>query len=270
MLQHSSASVHSVSTGDAQYQPLTAPYVPDSQHYRLEHRDRRFKLWVRILKFAERITALVFSAMTLTPLVMTLVKFFETQDIYYTVNGEQRTAWARNTITWYTYMYTAVAAVSCVFNLAVVLAYVKGVRRANAMEDLASKWEYAILGTHIVVWAVSAGIYRYGKEPVNGRFRDLWGWTCSSNAAALQEVVTDVNFKKYCGIQVRRLLVPSRLLIMLMCFQSASFYIGIASVGKGVLALSLYVLAFARIRSKKQAWKTQSKYEEAREPLRET
>jgi hypothetical protein len=29
---------------------------------------------------------------------------------------------------------------------------------------------------HVLIWIVGVAIYRYGKQPVGGRFRDLWGW----------------------------------------------------------------------------------------------
>ncbi|KAI7186920.1 hypothetical protein D0869_07193 [Hortaea werneckii] len=178
------------------YQPLTPHAITDAELQRIIARDRRVKLWIRILKFLERVLSLILSILTLIPVVMTLVKFFQTRDIYFTVDGTQRTAWAKNSITWYTYLYTAVAGISCLFNTAIILAYISGVRRANTVGDVASKWEYLVQGSQIIVWAVSAGIYRYGREPVDGKFRDLWGWTCSQDAAALQAVVDDVGFEK--------------------------------------------------------------------------
>ncbi|KAI6805545.1 hypothetical protein KC367_g2237 [Hortaea werneckii] len=232
------------------YQPLTPFVTTDARLQQIEARDRRVKLWIRLLKFLERLLSLILSILTLIPLVMTLVKFFQTKNIYYSVDGTQRTAWAENSIVWYTYLYTAVAGISCLFNTSTILAYIVGVRRANAVEDVASKWEYLVQGAQIVVWAVSAGIYRYGREPVDGKFRDLWGWTCSQDAAALQAVVDDVDFEKYCGMQ------------------TASFNLGISNVAQAVLALILYSFAFVRTRSKKQAQRAHARYDEAREPLR--
>ncbi|RMY76715.1 hypothetical protein D0863_01786 [Hortaea werneckii] len=246
---YETASVRSGLNHD-HYQPLTPYAIPDAELQRIEARDRRVKLWIRILKFLERIISLTLSILTLIPLVMTLVKFFQTRDIYFTVDGTQRTAWAKNSITWYTYLYTAVAGISCLFNTAIILAYISGVRRANAVGDVASKWEYLVQGSQIVVWAVSAGIYRYGREPVDGKFRDLWGWTCSQDAAALQAVMDDVDFEKYCGLQ------------------TASFNLGISNVAQAVLALVLYIFVFLRVRSKKRVQRAYARYDEAREPFR--
>lgn len=96
------------------------------------------------------------------------------------------------------------------------------------MEAVASKWEYLVQGSQIVIWAVSAGIYRYGREPVDGKFWDLWGWTCSQDAAALQAVVDDVDFEKYCGMQVsrRRERTPQDVLV---CYGRVRGMIGLIS-----------------------------------------
>lgn len=103
----------------------------------------------------------------------------------------------------YTYMYTAVSAVSFILNLAVMISYLRGgVKSANTADRYSTIWSWATIISHIVTWAVAAGVYRYGKEPVDGKFKDLWGWTCSTSAAALQEVLTSVDFDKYCKVQV--------------------------------------------------------------------
>lgn len=99
-------------------------------------------------------------------------------------------------------MYTGVAAVSFILNTIILIAYWKGVKQANAADKVAGYCSHILLVGHIVVWVVSAGIYRYGKEPVNGKFRDLWGWSCSTAADEIQAVITDVNFGRYCNIQM--------------------------------------------------------------------
>ena len=53
------------------------------------------------------------------------------------------------------------------------------------------------------MWIASVAIYRYGKEPdVEGKFKDLWGWTCSPAAREIQDQITNVDFDTYCNIQV--------------------------------------------------------------------
>lgn len=134
---------------------------------------------------------------------MTLIKFFATKDVVRGVNGQSRTAWAHDTITWYTYMYFAIATISLVLNSAIMIAYMRGIRHANRAASVASIWSTAVLIGHITVWAVSSALYRYGKEPKDGKFRDLWGWTCSPAAQKIQEIFKDqINFDQYCNVQV--------------------------------------------------------------------
>ncbi|KAK6389519.1 hypothetical protein LTR65_006690 [Meristemomyces frigidus] len=235
---------------DEYYRPVATHPVPDAELSRLEAHDRRLKHRVRVLKFVSRVVASAMSAITLAPLVMTLVKYLETRNTYYNVNGIDRTAWPNNSNTWYTYMYTAVAAISFLLNTAIVIAYWKGVKQANSADKVAGYWSNILLVGHIVVWAVSAGVYRYGKEPVNGHFKDLWGWSCSTAADELQAVITDVKFGTYCNIQ------------------STSFYSGLVNVGTGLLSASVYLLAVLRLRSKRRVQKASFRKDEATEPLR--
>lgn len=99
-------------------------------------------------------------------------------------------------------MYTAVAAVSFILNFAVLASYLRGVEGANKADRINTIWSWTTIISQIVTWSVAVGIYRYGKEPVDGKFRDLWGWTCSTSAAELQGVLTSVDFDKYCKVQV--------------------------------------------------------------------
>ncbi|EME41088.1 hypothetical protein DOTSEDRAFT_56122 [Dothistroma septosporum NZE10] len=201
----------------------------------LPSKDLHLKSSIRILKLISRILATILSATTLAPLLQTIFKYLRTKDIYYAVAGQQRTAWAHDTIAWYTYMYASVSATSLLLNLIVLAAYVRsGVRGGNRAAAYSSKWTWFILVVNVVVWAMSAGIYRYGKDPVDGKFRDLWGWSCSKTAEELQNVLTSVDFNKYCGIQ------------------TASFYSGIANVVAHILTVVIIVLSVMRRRTKKR------------------
>ena len=73
-------------------------------------------------------------------------------------------------------MYFGVALTSFVFDLAIVLAYCRGTKEANQVAAIATWWSTTVQVVHVVVWIVSAAVYRYGKVPVDGKFRDLWGW----------------------------------------------------------------------------------------------
>jgi ABC-type glycerol-3-phosphate transport system permease component len=158
------------------YKPVASdPYQSDAFTIQ-QATDDRLKYRIRILKLISRVVALILSVTTLAPLAMTLAKFFSTKDTLFVVDGQQRTAWAHDSITWYTYMYFGVSLVSFVFNLVIVAAYWRGIKKANNVASVASWWSTTVLVGHVLVWIVSATLYRYGKEPVNEKFRDLWGW----------------------------------------------------------------------------------------------
>jgi ABC-type glycerol-3-phosphate transport system permease component len=172
-------------TSQDPYKPVASdPYQSDAFTIQ-QATDDRLKYRIRILKLISRVVALILSVTTLAPLAMTLAKFFSTKDTLFVVNGQQRTAWAHDSITWYTYMYFGVSLVSFVFNLVIVAAYWRGIQKANNVASVASWWSTTVLVGHVLVWVVSAALYRYGKEPVNEKFRDLWGWCVYSTKLGL-------------------------------------------------------------------------------------
>lgn len=167
---------HASWTNGKPYKPI-ASEAPLSDEYTLSQAaDQRLKHRIRVLKLISRVIALLLSLATLAPITMTLVKFLLTRNTTFVVDGQERTAWAAESITWYTYMYFGVSLISCVFNLAIVIAYCRGIKKANNVASVAGWWSNTVLGCHVLVWIVSVALYRYGKEPVAGKFRDLWGW----------------------------------------------------------------------------------------------
>jgi hypothetical protein len=138
---------------------------------------------------------------------MTLIKFLTTQNTYRTVvqaNGHSitRTAWAKGTRAWPTWMYFAVAAASVLLNFGTVFSYKFGVERANVASYVTSIFSWVVMLGNLVVWSVAAGMYRSEKDK-HGKSNDLWGWTCSVAARAIQkEFAGEVDFDKFCNIQV--------------------------------------------------------------------
>jgi hypothetical protein len=138
---------------------------------------------------------------------MTLIKFLRTQHTYRTVvlgtgHSVSRTAWAKGTRAWPTWMYFAVAAVSVVLNFATVVSYRFGVDKANVASYVTSTFSWVIMLGNLVVWSVAAGMYRSEKNK-GGKSNDLWGWTCSAAARTIQkEFAGDVDFNKFCNVQV--------------------------------------------------------------------
>jgi hypothetical protein len=102
-------------------------------------------------------------------------------------------------------MYLGVAAVSVLLNLVTMLSYKFGVGKANIASFITSIFSWVNILGNFVVWCVAAGIYRAEKDK-NGKSNDIWGWTCSAGARAIQkEFVGDIDFGKYCNVQASRI-----------------------------------------------------------------
>jgi uncharacterized lipoprotein YddW (UPF0748 family) len=153
------------------FKSLHTRMVYDDEADLLEAADQRLKYRIRVLRLVSRVVSLILSITTLVPLAMTVAKYLSTRDVYFNVAGTERTAWSQDTIAWYTYMYFGVS-----LDLLVVVAYWHGIKKANRMAAVASWWTTTVLVGHVLIWIVGVAIYRYGKQPVEGRFRDLWGW----------------------------------------------------------------------------------------------
>jgi len=169
---------------------------------------------------------------------MTLHKFLTTQNVYRTVDTPTgqitRTAWALKTKAWPTYMYFSIALTSFVLNLSALIGYLRSVKTANLTSTISTVFSSLILVANIVVWCVAAAIYRYEKSVTeNGKNNDLWGWTCSGAARAIQKAFEkEVPFDKYCNVQ------------------TASWYAGLVQIGAMILSIIIYLLAVRRMQAK--------------------
>lgn len=195
------ASIHSGYSGGS-YRPVSYEPYQNLELERMETRDYQIKQRIRILRLVSRVFTFFLSGATMGAMIIVLIKFFETRNQYLTVDGEQRTAWADGTITWYTYIYSAISTISFILDSAIMISYCRSIKSANKAASVAGFWSGLLLVAHIAVWIASVAIYRYGKEPVDGKFKDLWGWTCSSAASEIQSQITNINFDKYCTVQV--------------------------------------------------------------------
>jgi 4-amino-4-deoxy-L-arabinose transferase-like glycosyltransferase len=164
---------------------------------------------IRRLRVISRTLALFISIAVLIPIALTLHKFLSTRNIYRIVrlpSGENisRTPWANKTRAWPTYMYFGVAAVSVLLNFATIFSYKFGIEKANVASVVTSTFSWVTMLGNFVVWCVAASVYRAEKDK-NGKSDDLWGWTCSSGARAIQkEFLGEINFDRYCNVQVSR------------------------------------------------------------------
>ncbi|KAF2177852.1 hypothetical protein K469DRAFT_719324 [Zopfia rhizophila CBS 207.26] len=203
-----------------------------------EQEDRHLKARIRRLRLVSRVLALCISIATFIPITLTLHKFLTTQNVYHNVvkpDGTvvNRTAWAKDSKVWPTWMYFLVAAIAVLLNLIILLSYRCGIDSANKAAMVATAFSWIVKIGNLVVWSVAAGLYRREKD-LNGKSNDLWGWTCSAAARAIQkEFSNEVDFNKFCNVQ------------------SVSWYAGLVQVGAAVLTIFIYFLVFRRLQTKK-------------------
>jgi hypothetical protein len=99
-------------------------------------------------------------------------------------------------------MVLAISALTFILNLATLISYCSSnVKAANKISTMTTYLGYAFMLAHFVAWAAVAGVYRALR---NGQ--DLWGYTCSARADAVQEQVKSfLDFGKLCTMQVNSL-----------------------------------------------------------------
>jgi Ca2+/Na+ antiporter len=169
------------------------------------------KARIRRLRATSRILSFLISIAVFIPISLTLQKFMSTQNIYHDVihpdgSTQWRTAWAKDSKVWPTWMYFLTAGISVFLNFLIIIAYAcSGVEKANRAATVATIFSWGTVLGNLIVWCVAAGLYRAEKD-TGEKPKDLWGWTCSPAATAIQkEFAGEVDFNKFCNIQVRSL-----------------------------------------------------------------
>ncbi|KAH8724566.1 hypothetical protein GQ44DRAFT_708404 [Phaeosphaeriaceae sp. PMI808] len=219
--------------------PNHNPNYEDYQNvHKASQQDRVLKTRIRRFRIASRLLAFFISIAVLVPITMTLVTFLRTQNTYRPVtltNGQTvtRTAWAKNTRAWPTWAYFGIALFSLVLNFATVFSYKFGFEQANVASLVTSSFTWIVMIGNLSIWTYAAGMYRREKDK-DGKSDDLWGWTCSAPARAIQrEFAGEVNFNTQCNVQ------------------SVSWYIGLVQAGSALFTIIIYIFVFLRKRSKK-------------------
>jgi len=160
----------------------------------MEKKDLVYKRRIRVLRLISRIGSLILNAYMVGTLSFSLAKYYLTKNKVISGNSHP---WATPTVLWPTIMLLSIAIITFIMNFVTICTYICGVGAANKTSSFFSYVGYAMLAAHVVVWAVSAGAFKMAS---NGR--DLWGWSCSLNADAIQEEVKAfMDFGKLCTIQ---------------------------------------------------------------------
>lgn len=208
-----------ISRRDAEYDESDIPT--------LQATDVKLKKRIRTLRIVTRALAVGLSAAVLIPLIITLVKYVQTKDLVKQVTQPdgtqtQASAWPSNqsgsaaapssptadasassgsTVIFPTYFCFSMASLSLLLNSIVLLAYTHSVNLANRTSGIVAIIIAIELPIHAAVWIIGATLYKVGQQNNGGR--DLWGWTCGSQAQQLQVVFADeIHYETYCKVQV--------------------------------------------------------------------
>ena len=178
--------------------PFPPPLKTPTPNPRLRQRKHQtLKRYLRITKIASKALTLLFSTFMFATMVFTLATYQRTK------SSERggRTAWPKEPKLWPTFMLLAGAGSTLLLSFVGLLAYCRAFDRARRSWKL-TVVKYAV---HIGAWLVVSALYRYEKS-THGVNDDLWGWSCSAAAGALQgEFDGVVDFSSLCGVQVRPL-----------------------------------------------------------------
>jgi len=160
----------------------------------LQKKDQTYKRVIRVLRFITRSISFILSGLVLASLTYALVQYYLTRGRK--ISGDA-SPWPQHPTLWSTYMLLAIAGVTFIMHFVVVCTYLCGVGAANKTNKITSYIGYALLAVRVVAWAAAAGLY---KKANTGN--DLWGYTCSDKADAIQdEVKSYLNYNTLCVTQ---------------------------------------------------------------------
>ncbi|KAK3045213.1 hypothetical protein LTS18_014312, partial [Coniosporium uncinatum] len=220
----------------------------------------KLKSRICLLKLLSRLLAACLSLATLIPLSFTLYKYLSTRNLVRdvtTVVGEtpldqqsellttMRTSWPTDPLLWPTYTYFGVAAFSTLANVLVFIYYGWNIGFANTVRTVNSVFSHAVYILNILLWSAGVVLYRLQREAVisgmnaNGgndaAARDLWSYTCSADARALQRAnaFPEIDYADYCRSQ------------------GYGWYTGLAQAGSSLVLFVVYLWCLSRVRGRR-------------------
>ena len=169
--------------------------VSDPSTSRLRQRKfQKYKRYLRIGKIATKAITVIFSTIMFAFMVFMTLKYQTTKNEI----RNERNAWPKHPKLWPTFLLLGGAGLTLLLSAVTLFSYCFCFGKARGSWKL-TLVKYAI---HILAWIIISTIYRYekGLHEVNN---DLWGWSCSQKAAAIQSEFNGVvNFQSLCSVQV--------------------------------------------------------------------
>ena len=178
--------------------PVAAPEPLKIQTPNSRLRQRRYQKLKRYLRIGKRVAhviTILFSTVIFAIMVYTVTTFETTKDNF----RDGRTAWPEKPKLWPMFMLLGCAGITLLLSIITLVSYCCAFNKAKRSWKL-TVVKYVI---HIGVWVVVSALYRYERN-TNGVPNDIWGWSCSAKAAALQSQFNGVvKFSTLCSVQVR-------------------------------------------------------------------
>ncbi|KIW95754.1 uncharacterized protein Z519_02818 [Cladophialophora bantiana CBS 173.52] len=156
----------------------------------LLRRYNKFRHWARIASGVTNVISALFSASMESIMIYTMYKFYTTKDLF--VEGRPWGPWAKGSVLWPTFML-AVASITTSLLALTVLVGLWCRRKHNA-----AFFSLIYAAGHIVAWVIVSVVYRVEKTE-----KDLWGWSCTDKARAIQQQLDSkkLNFESLCKLQ---------------------------------------------------------------------
>ena len=188
----------------SQYEPLsTVEARPDPQKASgskfLDRIPRKrfesLKRYFSIVQTTAQVVSTLLTGIMFGIMVFVNIKFYTTRG---TVK-EGRNPWPKGgTKVWPSFVLLVAAGVTLGISTVILLSYCCKFRRLQQSVKLT----FGLYAVHIAVWIVISVIYRYEKS-LHGNNDDLWGWSCSTQAANIQKLFDGVvDFRGLCRAQV--------------------------------------------------------------------
>ncbi|KAH0844077.1 hypothetical protein AYO21_02167 [Fonsecaea monophora] len=156
----------------------------------LQRQYHRFRKWTRIASATTNVISALLSIIMESIMIYTLYKFYATKNLF--VTGRPWGPWAMGTILWPTIMLAVASIITSISALVVLcVIWCKAKHKAAYFSLL-----YALV--HIIAWLVVSVVYRVEKTE-----KDLWGWSCTDKAKAIQQQLGSktLDFASLCKLQ---------------------------------------------------------------------
>ena len=155
----------------------------------------RLKRWLRILQIVAQGFTILFTAIMFGIMIYVNAKFYTTKE----VERIGRTAWPKGgTKQWPSIMLLAASGLTLLMSVVLLFGY------CCCWKKTTTSWKFTVFRyvVQIAAWIMVSFIYRYEKG-LHGNDNDLWGWSCSTKAKAIQEAFNGVvDFSTLCKAQV--------------------------------------------------------------------